>query len=109
MPCLRQTSSVLAPASCSRRIAMICSSLNLERFIVRLPYLDGLYFKLEEFQGLRSITQIDIEAAVAEHHLVAAGYCSSSMRTSLLDLFRCHLTPIWLWSIWTSTLRIAPS
>jgi hypothetical protein len=34
---------------------MICSSLNLDRFIVRLPYLDGLYIKLEQFQGLRSI------------------------------------------------------
>jgi hypothetical protein len=33
---------------------MICSSLNLDRFIVRLPYLDGLYIKLEQFQGLRS-------------------------------------------------------
>jgi hypothetical protein len=33
---------------------MICSSLNLDRFIVRLPYFDGLYIKLAEFQGLRS-------------------------------------------------------
>jgi hypothetical protein len=33
---------------------MICSSLNLDRFIVRLPYHDGLYTILEEFQGLRS-------------------------------------------------------
>jgi hypothetical protein len=33
---------------------MICSSLNLDRFIVRLPYHDGLYTNLEEFQGLRS-------------------------------------------------------
>lgn len=33
---------------------MICSSLNLDRFIVRLPYQDGLYINLEEFQGLRS-------------------------------------------------------
>src|SRR5262249_34853661 len=54
MPCFRQTSSLLTPASCSRRIAMICSSLNLDRFIVRLPYHDGLYTNLEEFQGLRS-------------------------------------------------------
>jgi len=33
---------------------MICSSLYLDRFIVRLPYHDGLYTNLEEFQGLRS-------------------------------------------------------
>jgi hypothetical protein len=32
---------------------MICSSLNLDRFIVRLLQ-NGLYPNLEEFQGLRS-------------------------------------------------------
>jgi hypothetical protein len=43
---------------------MICSSLNLDRFIVRLPYLDGLYIKLELFQGLRStVTNIDYSTA----------------------------------------------
>src|SRR5262249_51934528 len=73
MPCLRQTSSVLAPTSCSRRIAMICSSLNLERFIVRLPYLDGLYCKLEESQGLRSsfmgnpFRTLPLERRAADH------------------------------------------
>src|SRR5262249_31730509 len=36
MPCLRHTSAVVAPASCSRRIPMICSSLNRLPFIVRL-------------------------------------------------------------------------
>jgi hypothetical protein len=33
---------------------MICSSLNRERFIVRLLSGDGLYPFLEEFSGLRS-------------------------------------------------------
>jgi hypothetical protein len=28
----------LVPASCSRRIPMICSSVNLFRFIIRLPH-----------------------------------------------------------------------
>src|SRR5439155_13116267 len=37
MPCLRHTSAVFAPASCSCRIAMICSSLSRLRFIVRPP------------------------------------------------------------------------
>src|SRR5947207_13393413 len=37
VPCLRHTSAVFAPASCSCRIAMICSSLNRLRFIVRPP------------------------------------------------------------------------
>src|SRR5947208_15454373 len=37
MPCLRHTSAVFAPASCSCRTAMICSSLNRLRFIVRPP------------------------------------------------------------------------
>ena len=33
MPCRRHTSAVAAPASCSFNIPMICSSLNLLRFI----------------------------------------------------------------------------
>src|SRR3954470_22895699 len=33
MPCLRARSAVFAPASCSRSTAMICSSVNLLRFI----------------------------------------------------------------------------
>jgi hypothetical protein len=33
IPCLRQTSATLAPASCSRSTPMICSSLNLPRFM----------------------------------------------------------------------------
>jgi hypothetical protein len=32
---LRHTSAVLAPGSCSRRIAIICSSPNRLRFILR--------------------------------------------------------------------------
>ena len=35
---------------------MICSSLNLDGRIVRLPPLGGLYPILEEFWGLRSVT-----------------------------------------------------
>lgn len=33
IPCLRHTSAVAAPASCSRRIAIVCSSLNRDRCI----------------------------------------------------------------------------
>jgi hypothetical protein len=33
---------------------MICSSVNLDRFIVRLPWRGGLYPNLEEFAGLTS-------------------------------------------------------
>src|SRR3954454_21512256 len=32
-PCLRARSAVFAPASCSRRTPIICSSVNLARFI----------------------------------------------------------------------------
>src|SRR6185312_13808502 len=53
MPCLRQTSAVFAPASCSFSIPMICSSVNREGRMVRL-LVDGLYPNLEEVQGLRS-------------------------------------------------------
>jgi len=54
IPCLWQRSAVFAPASCSRRIPMICSSVNLDRFIVRLLSGYGLCSNLEENQGLRS-------------------------------------------------------
>jgi hypothetical protein len=38
-------------------MAMICSSLNRDRFIVRTPLpVVGLYPNLEEFAGLRSIS-----------------------------------------------------
>lgn len=33
IPCLRQTSAVVAPASCPRRIAMICSSVTFDLFV----------------------------------------------------------------------------
>src|SRR5680860_17178 len=39
MPYLRQTSAVGDPASCSLIIAMICSSENLERIIIRLHFV----------------------------------------------------------------------
>jgi hypothetical protein len=53
-PDLRHTSAVFAPASCSRSTAMICSSVDLVRFIVRPLSAAGLYLNLEEFYGLRS-------------------------------------------------------
>jgi hypothetical protein len=42
MPCLRARSAVFAPATCSRRTAMICSSVNLIRFIVHPLFEVGL-------------------------------------------------------------------
>ena len=44
---------------------MICSSVNLDRFIVRPLSGDGLYSNLEEVQGLRSFTNEVCEAALA--------------------------------------------
>src|SRR3982074_282046 len=55
MPYLRQTSPVFDPASCSRRTAIIRSSVNLDCLIFRLPQGDGLYLFLEQLQGLRSL------------------------------------------------------
>ncbi|WP_210252327.1 hypothetical protein, partial [Nitratireductor arenosus] len=40
--------------SCSFNTAMICSSVNRERFIRPSPAIDGLYLHLEEFAGLTS-------------------------------------------------------
>src|SRR4029079_6586036 len=42
MPCLRARSAVFTPASCSRRTAIICSSVNLIPFIVRPLFEAGL-------------------------------------------------------------------
>jgi transposase len=49
---------------------MICSSLNLDRFIVYLPYRDRLYTNLEEFQGLRSEIIWEGKAATEPGELV---------------------------------------
>src|SRR5580658_463014 len=43
IPWRRHTSSVFAPASCSRSTPMICSSLKRLPFIARLLSVDGLY------------------------------------------------------------------
>ena len=45
------------PVSCSLIIAIICSSVNRERLIIRLLRCEGLYQILEEVQGLRSAAQ----------------------------------------------------
>ena len=56
IPCLRHTSAVALPASCSRRTPMICSSLNRERFIVRLL-----------LQNLQRRTRLSIEGVYRRH------------------------------------------
>src|SRR5208283_4349914 len=56
IPWRRQTSSVLAPASCSRSTPMICSSLKRLPFIARLLFSgDGLYLISAEFSGCRPL------------------------------------------------------
>ncbi len=45
IPCLRQTSPVLAPASCSRKIPMICSSVNRLGFMsIPSQVMDSTHF-----------------------------------------------------------------
>ena len=51
--------------SCSFRIPMICSSVNLLRFIVRLLLIDGLYFKMEEIQGTTSNSILKFPSPIA--------------------------------------------
>jgi hypothetical protein len=43
IPCRRHTSGVFAPASASRKIPIICSSLNRLPLICPSPFSDGLY------------------------------------------------------------------
>ena len=59
IPCLRHRSAVFTPASCSLRIAMICSSVNLLRFIVWSFLKAGLQFILDQFNGATSTGSLD--------------------------------------------------
>src|SRR5580693_1293203 len=54
IPYLRQTSAVFVPASCSRKIPMICSSVNRLGFMSIPLTSDELYPLLEEVSGLSS-------------------------------------------------------
>jgi hypothetical protein len=51
IPCLRHRSAVFIPASCSFRMAMICSSVCLLRFIVWSFLRARLQFTLDQFKG----------------------------------------------------------
>jgi hypothetical protein len=54
--CLRHTSAVAAPASCSRRTAMICSSVNrLARIVRPFPATDSTHF-WRYFRGSRQVS-----------------------------------------------------
>src|SRR5215204_2184655 len=89
MPCRRQTSAVFAPASCSRRIAMICSSVNLDRFIVRSFQGPGLYLHMEEMAGVRSSPH-DADPALLSDIAEDIGRAQSCLFYSLAFL---HQTP----------------
>src|SRR6516164_7271173 len=72
MPWRRHTSAVFSPASASRKIPMICSSLNRLPFIRPSPLGDELYANLRGFSGGRPIV-ILISVLLEEiHHLVEA-------------------------------------
>jgi hypothetical protein len=62
---------------------MICSSVNLDRFIVRLLVWSGLYLKLEEVPGLRS-TRMQTKPALAEAALAHIDVLSRSVQLSSL-------------------------
>ncbi|WP_097063401.1 sugar transferase [Sphingomonas guangdongensis] len=63
MPCLRHTSAVLIPPSCSRSTAMICSSLNLvfftsissrRRTLAQTGSVPGEHVKVLKFRSMRA-------------------------------------------------------
>jgi hypothetical protein len=60
----RQSSSVLAPASCSRNTPMICSSLKRLPSLLSHLSVDGLYFRLPEFRGAGHSEHPDRQIAV---------------------------------------------
>jgi hypothetical protein len=73
VPYLRQTSAVFAPASCSRSIPMICSSVNRLGFMSIPLTGDGLYPFLEEIAGLSS----GFSTLLCSRHRKAGAYSGS--------------------------------
>ncbi len=71
--CLRHTSTVFAPASCSLTIAMICSSVNLLRFIRPVSLRAGSYFKMATFQGSTSGALPSRRPLSSEHRRLGGG------------------------------------
>jgi hypothetical protein len=64
IPCLRQTSPVFDPVSCSRRIAMIRSSVNLDCLIsVSLQVTDSTHF-WRKFWGSGQIVQMSCASKI---------------------------------------------
>jgi hypothetical protein len=59
--------------SCSRKIPMICSSVNLDRFIVRFFLRIGLYFQSAPPQNLRTPASQTWTTEAARDSLSALG------------------------------------
>src|SRR5271154_543844 len=57
IPCRRHTSAVFSPASASRKIPMICSSLYRLPFICPSPSGDELYVNSWDFSGGTPVSQ----------------------------------------------------
>jgi len=58
MPGLRHSSFATSPALCSFNIPMICSSVDLDRFIVRLLYKKQTNPRSRAFQGNRDVDHL---------------------------------------------------
>src|SRR6202035_479419 len=68
-PCLRARSAVFAPASCSRSTPIICSSVNLARFIcpsLRRPDSNSAWRK---FAGAGQLLETLFDALQTAHHV----------------------------------------
>src|ERR1700730_7907900 len=72
MPCRRHTTGVHAPASASRKIPIICSSLNRLPFICPSPFSDGLYLQT-----------VGREGGTPNAPLGSKGFCLLNSRDSL--------------------------
>jgi hypothetical protein len=89
IPYLRQTSAVSAPASCSRKIPMICSSVNRLGFMsIPFPVTDSTHFWriLQASQSGRSESSVDTSSLAASSQF---GFERSEV--SMLDLRQMRL------------------
>src|ERR1700760_2516356 len=88
MPCFRARSAVFAPASCSFSTAMICSSVNLARFICPSFIRPDSNSAWRKFAGAGHRQKIDLQplAGVGIGEGLTGGHCATPVRVSNLSL-----------------------
>src|SRR6266487_1006666 len=88
MPCLRHRSAVFIPASCSFRIAMICFSVFLLRFILWSFLKARLQFPLDKFKGATSAILLAYRHGLKAQELCQLRWAQVDLRHGRLHVNR---------------------